>query len=574
MARPFKTSLIIVTKNKPEHIIPCVKAIATHLSHHDLEVIVADTGTTHSTVLKFYADFATDAKIPFRVVDAGPYNFSKSNNKAAKVATGDVLVFLNNDTLGFDDWLTPLLTAWNRPEVGVVGSRLIFGTDFSIQHAGVEFLKLGENDFVGFHPYRFRSPDMPEVKRSKFMPAVTGACLGIRRSVFESIGGFDESYLSESQDGDLCFKVLQKGLKCLYVAESTLFHFENGSRVLNESSPEDRKRFSQKWGSFLNEQIFSKTHQSEYLENWQKRSSFQQVLFERMAARGDVIASMAVIEKFRRENPNVHITLKTLYPDVVQGFDHVDRVLHWHDPDPFKYDVIFDLDYESGTWTKFAETWIEHLFRKVFPHEKPSPFVKYSVPKASTLKPKIEVLRRLSANLPQSPYVIIAVKAGWKEKEWPLQKWEELIKALTTRFQVLQVGGPAEPVIPGTIPYLGLDLEENLTVLRNAKFMVCPDTFALHLAWTAGLPTAVLTCKTSKESTLLADNMIEVRNTEAPTTPLALCKTHGCRFKFGDGLDNECDRPILHELRVEHVLNRLKSMGVWSEDAAELSHTN
>jgi GT2 family glycosyltransferase len=160
----------------------------------------------------------------------GPYNFSALNNAAARAAKGLILGLLNNDLeIKEGDWLGEMVSLAARPEIGCVGSKLIY-PDTRIQHAGVQ---LGPGNLVG-HGHRFAASDAPgymnRLRMVQNVSVVTAACLVVRKSVFDHVGGLDEELRVALNDIDLCLKVAGAGYRNLWTPFAELIHHESVSR--------------------------------------------------------------------------------------------------------------------------------------------------------------------------------------------------------------------------------------------------------------------------------------------------------------------------------------------------------
>lgn len=178
----------------------------------------------------------------------GPFNFSEINNQAARRATGEVLVFLNDDVEPLTaDWLTRLCSHLEREEIGVVGAKLLYPSGM-IQHAGVV---VGMVDGAG-HVNRNKS--VGEYWRwtheTRNVSAVTGACLAVRAEVFRRLGGFDAAFPNNYNDVDLCLRVRDAGYRVLYEPSAVLRHYEGQTRELVVSYDE-RERFYLRWHRFI-----------------------------------------------------------------------------------------------------------------------------------------------------------------------------------------------------------------------------------------------------------------------------------------------------------------------------------
>lgn len=158
--------------------------------------------------------------------------FSGANNLGVRVARAPRLMFLNSDAFPQQPgWLKPLLDVLDtHPGIGAVGPRLTFA-DSAIQHAGMEFMRREElGVWVNHHPRMGLDPVLDPCRSLTRMPAVTGACLAMRRADFERIGGWDTGYLiGDFEDSDLCLKLRAEGLDIAYLPSVQLTHLERQS---------------------------------------------------------------------------------------------------------------------------------------------------------------------------------------------------------------------------------------------------------------------------------------------------------------------------------------------------------
>jgi len=218
-------SIIIPTKDAPEMLGRCLKSISEKTSYPEFEVILMDNETTHERALQLMEQYPV-RRIPF----PNPFNFSRVNNQGAIAATGDFLVFLNNDTeILTEDWLQHLIYYAEQPDVGAVGALLIY-EDRTVQHAGVALGMRGTADHtmrgfpIGADGYAGSLACAREVS------AVTGACMMIRKSLFHEIGGFNEHFFTAYQDVDLCLRLRECGLRLICTPQALVVHHESVSR--------------------------------------------------------------------------------------------------------------------------------------------------------------------------------------------------------------------------------------------------------------------------------------------------------------------------------------------------------
>lgn len=225
-------SIIIPTKDQCQLLSNCVQSILDKTAYRNYEIIIMNNESEEEKTNRWFNKM-TSLHANIKVIDAAyPFNWSKINNHGVQHARGEVLVFVNNDTVVISpEWLTRICENALRPEVGVVGGLLLY-EDGTIQHAGVVVGMGGWADHVfkksrplhKFHP--FLSPLVP-----RNVSAVTGACLGIERKIFDEIGRFDENFTICGSDVDLCLKAMKKGFFNLYNPFIRLYHFESKSRT-------------------------------------------------------------------------------------------------------------------------------------------------------------------------------------------------------------------------------------------------------------------------------------------------------------------------------------------------------
>ncbi len=235
-----KVSIIIPTRDKIDYLQRCIDSIISKTGYLNYEIIVVDNGSEEAASLACFAQLEREGMA--RVVNAaGPFNFSAINNKGVAAATGDYLLFLNNDTEIIEgDWLERMLGFAQLPHVGAVGARLLFehGT---LQHCGVVNLADGPG-----HAFYDRDPAHPYYFGRSLLDynwlAVTAACLLVSREKFEQVGGFNEALAVGYNDVDLCFKLYAAGYFNVVAQAARLYHYESVSRGLDDIDPTKLKR--------------------------------------------------------------------------------------------------------------------------------------------------------------------------------------------------------------------------------------------------------------------------------------------------------------------------------------------
>lgn len=206
------------------------------------QVIVVDNGSTDGTaeLLAHWTAGGSDRGVIRQPQNLG---FAAACNAGAAVSDAQFLVFLNNDTFVLDGWCSGLIRPLADPTVAITGSRLLY-PDGRIQHAGLAFDPSGPR-----HAFLGLPGDAAVVLEERDCQAVTGASLGIRRTIFEQVGGFDEAFENSFEDVDLCLRVRETGGRIVYVPESVAYHFEGTTE--GRHAPVDirnHQRFLQRWG--------------------------------------------------------------------------------------------------------------------------------------------------------------------------------------------------------------------------------------------------------------------------------------------------------------------------------------
>lgn len=237
-----KASIIMPTKDHMDDVETAVASIYEKTRGVDFEILVVNNNSVKpDTPARLKA--LEEAHDTLRVLEA-PYefNWSRINNQGIREATGDVLVFLNNDIEVISpDWLERLMENALRPEVGVVGPLLLF-PDGTIQHAGVVVGMNGWADHVysGCQPVHAGDPFIsPMVRRN--VSAVTGACMAVSRDTLDQIGTFDENFVICGSDVELGLRAERQGLDNVYLPEARLTHYESKSRDASQVPAVDLK---------------------------------------------------------------------------------------------------------------------------------------------------------------------------------------------------------------------------------------------------------------------------------------------------------------------------------------------
>jgi GT2 family glycosyltransferase len=241
-APTFDCSIVIPVFNRAELTEQCLVNLADATSDATFEVILVDNASTDGTS-DLLAKLGGDVQVIRNTENLG---FAAACNQGARAARGRHLVFLNNDTVPLRGWLGPLLAELDAdPEVAVVGAKLLFADD-TIQHAGVLFSRELP---MPYHVF-YRAPAAtPAVNHRRELQCVTGACMALRRTVFDALGGFDEGYRNGFEDVDFCLRVRARGGRVVYQPASTLYHLESQTPGRKANDHVNAARLMERWGA-------------------------------------------------------------------------------------------------------------------------------------------------------------------------------------------------------------------------------------------------------------------------------------------------------------------------------------
>ena len=240
-----KVSVLIPFRDHAELTERCVRSLRLTAGYANWEALLIDNQSWEPETRALLPRLASDPRCRVLVYPQ-PFNWAEINNWAAARCDGDVLLFLNNDTEGVvDGWMAAMVEHVQRREVGAVGARLVYA-DGRVQHAGV---LLGINGTCGhaFHAFDREQPGYCGfAKVIRDYSAVTGACMMVRREVFEELHGFDRSYAVAYSDVDFCLRLGEMNYLVVYTPFAELIHHECATRGLSLDRSETNA-WSQRW---------------------------------------------------------------------------------------------------------------------------------------------------------------------------------------------------------------------------------------------------------------------------------------------------------------------------------------
>lgn len=242
---------VIPTGGKLHLLKPCLDDLLEKTSYPNLEILLVDNSHGEE-VERLVAELSERHGNIRRITDERtPFNYSALINEAIPHTTTPFTLMLNDDiTVIEPDWLEAMVEQAQRPDVGIVGAKLLYPDD-TIQHAGVVLGPFGGSIHVfkrlpGDNPGYF---DLPNVVRN--CSAVTFACALIDRAVFDEIGGLDAENLPVAfNDTDFCLRAREAGYEVIYTPHATLYHHESVTKTVI-AHPSEIKYLRERWGHVI-----------------------------------------------------------------------------------------------------------------------------------------------------------------------------------------------------------------------------------------------------------------------------------------------------------------------------------
>lgn len=246
-----RISILIPNKDHVEDLRRCIESIKERTTYGNYEIIIIENNSSEQKTFDYYRTLEPDENIRVAVYE-GEFNYSKINNFGASLATGEYLLLLNNDTKVITmNWLEAMLGYAQRADVGAVGAKLYYG-DKTIQHAGI-VIGLGAHRTAGHTHYKINHDNLGYMGRlcyAQNVSAVTGACLMVKKSVFDEAGGLDESFKIALNDVDFCLRLREKGYLNVFTPFAELYHYESASRGIDTADEKKALRYEQEAAHF------------------------------------------------------------------------------------------------------------------------------------------------------------------------------------------------------------------------------------------------------------------------------------------------------------------------------------
>lgn len=255
-------SIIIPTKDKVEYLKRCINSIITKTAYKSYEILIIDNNSIEEETIRYFKQVETSKNI--RIIKWNKkFNYSSINNFGVEKAKGEYVLLLNNDTeIINEEWLSAMLEHAQRNKVGAVGAKLLY-PDKTIQHVGIILGMggIGEHVYKGYDDRPLGIPIYKDIIRNYC--AVTGACLMVKKSKYNQVGGLDPKFRIAYNDIDFCLKLIQKGYFNVYTPYAKLYHHESttagkleeGIRDMDEFKKENEMMIK-KWGNLIKNDPF------------------------------------------------------------------------------------------------------------------------------------------------------------------------------------------------------------------------------------------------------------------------------------------------------------------------------
>ena len=251
-------SIVIANKDHVADLQRCITSILEKSTYENYEIIIVENNSEEKQTFDYYEELKENNRITV-VTYEGAFNYSAVNNLGIKHARGEYILLLNNDTQVITvNWMEELLMYAQREDVGAVGGKLYYA-DKTIQHAG-GVLGLGAHRTAGHSHYKQHRENLGYMGRlcyAQDVSAVTGACLLVKKSLFEEVGGLEEDFAISLNDVDFCLKLREKGYLNVFTPFAELYHFESISRGLDDQGQKaqrydrESQQFREKWKKVL-----------------------------------------------------------------------------------------------------------------------------------------------------------------------------------------------------------------------------------------------------------------------------------------------------------------------------------
>lgn len=415
-------SIIIIALNNLVYTKRCIESIKKY-TKQEHQIIFIDNGSTDFT-MEWFKKNADTQDIMIRNQDNK--GFSKGNNQGLRLASGEYILFLNNDTeIKKEGWEIPFFKGIEDADiVGPTMRKLIADhNDFSFVYAG---------EGHDLDPFCY----------------IEGWCVFGKKIVFDALGGMDEQFSpAYSEDADLSFKAIQAGFKIKKINNVPIMHFgQKTSSTMNEThmvTVKNRRKLYSKW--------ISKKHAN--------------ILIKRRGAIGDVLMITPIIRGLKKTYPESRLYVETQRPQLIEGNPNIEQIINTSNDNHF--DLVYELEYEAFP----GEIRIDSMSRQAG---------------VQLDNRKMEVFLNEPKNIPiEKPYVVFHTGKSWPNRELSIDKWADVARYLVKKgYHIAEVGTSVTERIPvdGIADFRDQQWGFVSKLIREASFFIGIDSACSNLA--------------------------------------------------------------------------------------------
>lgn len=347
-----KVSIIIPNMDHLEDLKKVLHGIFEETHYDDIEVVIVENNSTQPETFTYYEKLEKTYSNCKVVTCNGTFNYARTNNVGRRVATGDYLLFLNNDVeIIANSWLSEMVFQAMRQGVGVVGAMLYYPDD-TIQHAGVIVDAAADCRHVGLGEKRGTHGYMMRYTTAQDYSAVTGACFLTSAAIFDELDGFDESFAMTYNDIDYCFRVRQSGKRVVWTPYAELYHAESKTRGHDDETAEREQRTVEERSRFLSKYMPELRHGDPYYSPY---LSYDNARFIENSKEGWGYKRCSPLDVFASEEDEP-LRHRTKREELVRGMYVLAQPFRALVPDKMKQKIramLFGYDYGPATEAGF-----------------------------------------------------------------------------------------------------------------------------------------------------------------------------------------------------------------------------